>query len=660
MKGISSLRSSYSAPINESILSNGGSNSQEVKRIVDRILNSKPTSIPDIAVDDDPKTRRYAELVASLLNKRCGWSTYYPGAFVNIEGKKSILFLNDKSREAVGFAPTSRETNSTFYYFPEYRFDNMKQTGNVLVVDSGEMGIVQAFSIIIDRIQNPNLYRTPIKEAEDMSYDDASKAYNASIASTKFKQFDTFMTGADKGHQVSRMTPAGVHALAAEIKNNNLDPILVLREMRNGTENGMRYREILNLGGDMDANGRGAKVLSAESYTVALKYICKLINGNVSTMNAVTVAPLPSAGATSAPAPAPAPASAPTTQKPGDWTYNGIDVNFLKRMGVNWDDFMTEAKTYQSTLDSMERLLRNFIKYSRANNNEKLTNPDFRGMPTALFISGIGGIGKSNSWKAVKRDANLKVRRGFDYAEIGSGTVLPQEVYKFIYANNGKLLVFDDTPDLFNSSYAPAFWKAVLTMPEEEFANVQAPKTTNGAYYSLDDCKIGSIVSAKLRYEKECPPERVPYKAGMSAEEKAKLEAESKVRYIPNEIPVRSKFLFIVNDDEMALQKQLGEHWGAIKSRTRFYAIAPPAYVLWTKIKQNIVSTRSDRMRAWIPDEYADEVIAFVEDLIVKGEAQQLSFRGFGDGQIRYAITQGDDWENIIKQNIKVTTLKNR
>lgn len=651
MKGISSLRSSCSVPMNESILSNGGSSPQEVKRIVDRILNSKPTSIPDIAVDDDPKARRYAELVASLLNKRCGWSAYYPGAFVNIEGKKSILFLNDKSREAVGFAPTSKETNSTFYYFPEYRFDDMKQTGNVLVVDSGEMGIVQAFSIIVDRIQNPNLYRTPIKE--DMSYDDASKAYNASIPSTKFRQFDTFMTGADKGHQVLRMTPAGVHALAAEMKSNNLDPIMVLREMRNGTENGMRYREMLNLGGDMDAKGRGAKVLSAENYTVALKYICKLINGNVSTVNAVTVVPLPSTGATSAPA------STSNTQKSGDWTYNGVDVNFLKRCGIDYDLFVKVANDYQATLDSMEGLLRDFIKYTRASRVDKLTNPEFRGMTPALFISGIGGIGKSCTWKKVKKDADLNVRRGFDYAERGSAPVLPQEVYKFIYDNNGKLLVFDDTPDLFSSSYAPSFWKAALTMPDEsEFSTVQAPNRTGGAYYSLSDCKIGNIVSAKMRYEKECPIERKSFPAGVSAEEKAKLEAESKTIYTPNEISVMSKFLFIVNDSEDDMAKQLGAHWGAIKSRVRFMVIAPPAEVLWTKIKGMILATQDDEAKAWIPKPYVKEVIDFVEDLLYKQAAENLSFRGFGDGGLRYAITHGDDWKLMLKGQLGETSLE--
>ena len=636
MKGISSLMSNAPKRVNEAVAGSAVNNSEETRRNVEAILNGQSVPMPEVVVDDNPKAKKYADIIISQLNKRCGWSTYHLEEFVDIMGRKSILFLNNSTKQAVGFTPTGNDTNATFYYFGSYNFYGDKKNEVVLIVDGGEFGIIQALSIIVDCIKNPSLYKVQITEA--LGYGDVEAKYRGSIDGKFFSEFERFINGDEKGHQIRNMTPEGVKALAERIRETKADPVEVLKAILNDTPEGFEYRKLL--GDPVDNDGRKTKRLAPERYIVALKYICKLIGGDITTSSSVAV----------------------TESKPaklGDWEYNGVNVNFLKRCGIDYDLFVKVANDYQATLDSMEGLLRDFIKYTRASRVDKLTNPEFRGMTPALFISGIGGIGKSNTWKKVKKDADLNVRRGFDYAERGSAPVLPQEVYKFIYDNNGKLLVFDDTPDLFSSSYAPSFWKAALTMPDEsEFSIVQAPNRTGGAYYSLSDCKIGNIVSAKMRYEKECPIERKSFPAGMSAEEKAKLEAESKTIYTPNEIPVMSKFLFIVNESEDDMAKQLGAHWGAIKSRVRFMVIAPPAEVLWTKIKSMILATQDDEAKAWIPKPYVKEVIDFVEDLLYKQAAENLSFRGFGDGGIRYAITHGDDWKLMLKGQLGETSLE--
>lgn len=618
-------------------------NSEETRRLVDGILNnSQVQPMPDLVVDDNPKAKKYADIIISQLNKRCGWNTYHTEAFVEINGKKSILFLNAGTKNAVAFTPTSNDNNTVLYYFKNYHFYGTNTAE--LTVDGGKFGIIQSLSILFDYIKNPNLYKTQISESMVYEKDDwdrtrAESTYYSSADGRFQREFDNFINGGDK-HQIRNITPEGVNALAEEIKKRNLDPIYVLKEIMNGTNEGDNFRRLLGDPIVSAETGRRTKTLDAQRYVIALKYICKTIGGDIKTDTEVTVTETPS-------------------ESLGDWIYNGVDVNFLKRCGIDIKAFEKVANEYQATLDNMEKILRAFVDYARASRIEKLNNPKFRGLIPALFVSGIGGIGKSNTWKKVKSDTKLNVRKGFDYAERGSAAVLPQEVYKFIYDNNGKLLVFDDTPDLFSSSYAPSFWKAALTMPSEDsFVSVQAPKVTGGNYYKVEDCMIGGIVSAKKRYEKECPIEKPVYKSGgMTPEERAKIEAENKTVYTPNEIPVMSKFLFIVNESEKDMETQLGAHWDAIKSRTKFMVIAPPPEVLWAKIKGKILETQDDPQKAWVPKEYVNEVITFVEDLILAQEADKLSFRGFGDGSLRWSIENGEDWKHSLKSQLGATTL---
>ncbi len=653
MKGISSLNSGrinegYLRPMpNEHTQRSGFLNEAEIARINSRtdetranlndiINNNTRNPMPDFMVDDNPKMKKYVDLISSMINKRCGWSTYHSNVFVEINGKRGVLFFDDKgSAMVIGFTPMDKNDSSIFYCFKDYAANN--KTAD-FIIDSGKLGIVQTLSILFDYVKNPVMYSKNIKEAAELSYDDASKLWSNPDMGKK-KEMDNFMSG--KGfNQIKLMTPEGVRALGDEIVNNNLDPVMVLQDLRNGTERGLRYRELL---GGPDARNRA---ISPERYVAALKYILNSVGGNI-TVNA--------------PAAVTQPAATQVVSNLGDWVYNGVDMNFLKaRGGMDiWEKFLKEAKNYNESLRSMEIILRDFIAYTRATTEEKLSKEDLMGVPTAMFVSGIGGIGKSDTWDKLLKDPQLHMTDRDYYLKTNS-SANPTELYRVVYQNNGKIIVLDDTPQLFDSKYSISFWKAATTVANKRkgFPWIESPDTRNkNLYYDMNDIKIGSVKSAKLRYLEECPKGAIAstYK---SPSQKGREESEKKKvgTRIPNKLQLKSKFLIICNETEADIKALMpGANWGAIKSRLSFIAIAPPPEVIWAKIKGNLIAD-ANLPQAWVPANMLDKVIAFIEDLLHKGEADNLSFRLFADMTLRYYIRRDLDWQKMIVDQLNETT----
>ena len=299
----------------------------------------------------------------------------------------------------------------------------------------------------------------------------------------------------------------------------------------------------------------------------------------------------------------------------------------------------------------MDVVIRDMVDYTKMARKEKLKN--INGW-VALFISGSGGIGKSQTWEDIKDELNLI--RGRDYAERGNSAVNAKALYEFIYENNGKLLVFDDTPDLFTgSSFTTSFWKKALE-PKGKFPRITAPQESGSRFYSVEDCMEGDIINYRKMYYMECPKKLTNKDTrGKSDEEIEKMEKESLIRMIPNEMDVMSRYLIITNNTEKEMQNILGESsWGAIKSRVVWVEVAPMPVVIWAKLKQNLVKIRDEKKEdGVIPYEYVDDAIKIVEDLLSVGEAGNLNFRVFSDGNLKKSMLHGLDWKLMLTQSLK-------
>ena len=119
---------------------------------------------------------------------------------------------------------------------------------------------------------------------------------------------------------------------------------------------------------------------------------------------------------------------------------------------------------------------------------------------------------------------------------------------------------------------------------------------------------------------------------------------------MPDEVNIMSKFIVITNSSQETLEQTLKDDWSAIKSRLLYFEIAPPAYVIWAKIKQALMKLKENQKDdGMVPYQYVDEIVDIVEKQIKKGDADNLNFRIFADGRLRKLIMDGRKWQiNLI------------
>jgi hypothetical protein len=214
---------------------------------------------------------------------------------------------------------------------------------------------------------------------------------------------------------------------------------------------------------------------------------------------------------------------------------------------------------------------------------------------------------------------------------------------------------------LFDSDFQIGFWKKALE-PKGDFPTVKCPTASDmgdvirGNFYSIESCKEGGIVNYKKRYLKECPSQETLKKLNKKGKAQQQTDEEEKVksieRMIPDEMNIMSRFIIITNLSEQKLSSQLGDSWGAIRGRCKFYRIAPPVLVIWTKVKAKLQQVKETNDESWaVPPQYVDEVIETVENEFIEGRGQYLTWRAFVNGSLKESFLNGLDWkEDLISQ----------
>ena len=120
---------------------------------------------------------------------------------------------------------------------------------------------------------------------------------------------------------------------------------------------------------------------------------------------------------------------------------------------------------YEETISSMKAITEAMCNYVKQNG--KLDRDDKSIMSRrGILITGKGGIGKTHSIKEALKEKNMVINR--DYVWAGSGCSTADAVYKLMYDFNGKKLVFDDSPKLFDGDYRISMWKNALQTDLED------------------------------------------------------------------------------------------------------------------------------------------------------------------------------------------------
>lgn len=321
-----------------------------------------------------------------------------------------------------------------------------------------------------------------------------------------------------------------------------------------------------------------------------------------------------------------------------------------------------DAKHYEETIGSMKAITEAMCNYVKQNG--KLDRDDKSIMSRrGILITGKGGIGKTHSIKEALKEKNMVINR--DYVWAGSGCSTADAVYKLMYDFNGKMLVFDDSPKLFDGDYRISMWKNALQTDLEDCLIGYPGKESKLAVYDVRRLKgdrqkkyfteIGrkSLDDKDEFYKKEMKRYGIKF-SGVSGkpvptasselsqeevdevmlklDERWKDEEANTKPAMPNEFIFTGLVIIISNYSRDRFIQEVGTgNWDAISSRFTNFDVAPKAESLWRVMKKRILSDYNDKTiddeNCAIPRDMVEDFIAEVESLISNKDYQSINWR---------------------------------
>ena len=310
-------------------------------------------------------------------------------------------------------------------------------------------------------------------------------------------------------------------------------------------------------------------------------------------------------------------------------------------------------------INSIAKVMCNYVKQ-----NGKLDKDDKSIMSRrGILITGKGGIGKSHSIQTALEEKKMIINR--DYVWVASGNSTADNVYKLMYDFNGKILVFDDSPNLFDGDYRISMWKNALQTDLDKCRVGYPGKESKLSVYDVRRLKgdrqkkyfteIGrkSLDDKDEFYKKEMKRYGIKF-SGYSGkpvptasselsqeevddimiklDERWKDEEANTKPAMPNEFIFTGLVVIISNLSRERFIQEVGQgNWDAISSRFTNFDISPMAEALWRVMKKRILKDYNDKTiddeNCIIPRDMVEEFIEEVESLIPNKDYQSINWR---------------------------------
>ena len=320
-----------------------------------------------------------------------------------------------------------------------------------------------------------------------------------------------------------------------------------------------------------------------------------------------------------------------------------------------------DVKNYESTMKELEMVLTAMCNYVRQNGNLDANDKSVMSR-RGILLTGKGGIGKTNTLKRVLKNKNMVLNR--DYVWAGSGNSTADSVYQLMYEYNGKLIVFDDSPNLFDGDYRVSMWKNALQTDIEDCLIGYPGKESKLRVYNVRRLKgdrqkqyyteIGrkSADDKTDFYKKEMKKYSLYYSpsapGGVASKEDAdqelidlymskiddswKDEEENTQPSMPNEFIFTGCVVIISNLERDGFINEVGKgNWDAISSRFDNYDISPYSETLWRVMKKKILDEFENKSipddKCVIPRDMVEEFIEEVETLLADPNYQSINWR---------------------------------
>lgn len=300
-----------------------------------------------------------------------------------------------------------------------------------------------------------------------------------------------------------------------------------------------------------------------------------------------------------------------------------------------------QTKKFNDDIQTIKDITDTFCHYVKQNG---ILDDDDRSafLSRGLYITGKAGVGKSHTVKEILEKNNMIEKR--DYWNVGTAPTTATALYKLMYKNNGKLIIFDDSSKIVSGANRIAFWKGVL---QTDPAPVRYPRETgdnNQQFYEVGkksrQQRYYAEIGEKSKEEKEefmrkkdkawktSKGDFESYKDFRSlAEQEWEDMKKNTNELIPDEFTFDGCVIIIGNMSPAELQKDVMTYggkrdWDAIRQRFQPIEMNPPAEAVWATIQKQIREQQAksedelpDRM-CIVPRDYVDDFINEVNRLL--------------------------------------------
>ena len=323
-----------------------------------------------------------------------------------------------------------------------------------------------------------------------------------------------------------------------------------------------------------------------------------------------------------------------------------------------------DREKYMETMQELKEMTEVMCNYVKQNGI--LNRDDASAMPKrGIILLGKGGIGKTKTVKTVLKEKNMIKNK--DYVWIGSESVTADKLYTLMYKYNGKLIIFDDTGDLFEGKYNGPLWKTALQTDLEDCEIGYPGKESKLNIY--DDRVLQNRqkryyveIGAKSEEDKTIFYKQQMKKYGLSYSKtgigKRRLVSddpdltEQDIEYLKKKMddlwaeesqnvePAMPKHFYYTGvviimsnlDKEDFIDSVGGNRsWGALQSRFVNFNINPYSETLWNVIKEQILDEYNNESLnddlCMIPRNMTEEFIEEVEKLLAEDPCDGFTYR---------------------------------
>lgn len=369
----------------------------------------------------------------------------------------------------------------------------------------------------------------------------------------------------------------------------------------------------------------------------------------------------------------------------------------------------TKVDDLQSKMDSVYDASEAICKYIKSGGRDNIAMRREMGIHRGLLITGVAGIGKSYSLDKAIDDIGLI--EGVHLKRMGNATTSAREVYKELYENNNMLLIYDDTPEMFNTEAKISLWKAAMEADEKKRSIVSPDGEVRGksdVYYGAQkagvtrqesyfrevgkftpyekekwvkkkESEIRDYYKRKRKYSRTSDWDDVEISDDVikasALKEFEKFEENNAQVLIPDKFIFNGVIVYISNQTLTTFMKTAKDHWDALSRRMEPIDISPTRKVVWYWLRRKIVNDMNDDSipndlkllptESSIPGYNIEEVLTMIDEIIDGKYNTEIEVYGkMNWGVIKnireYLFYGQKRWKEKILENMKINAERDK